>query len=81
MSESKSEGQIYHYTDEIKAFVMGKTTYNAVSKIQCLANEITQWCVRNRMTINAKKKDAMITRKNAFFGPLKQIEIVSNTVD
>ena len=36
--------------------------------------------VCNRMTINAKKTDAMIIQKNTFVRPLKPIEIVSNTV-
>ena len=57
------------------------STDDAVNNMQYLANEITQWCVKNRMTINAKKTDAMIIQKNTFVGPLKPIEIASDTVN
>ena len=33
------------------------------------------------MTINAKKTDALIIQKSIFVGPLKPIEIASNTYD
>ena len=81
ISELVSDGEIHLYADDITAFVIGKTTDDAVNKMQCLANEITQWCVKNRMTINAKKTDAMSNQKNTFVGPLKPIEIASNTVN
>ena len=81
ISELDSDGEIHLYADDITAFVIGKTTDDAVNKMQCLANEITQWCVKNRITINAKKTDAMIIQKNTFVGPLKPIEIASNTVN
>ena len=81
ISELDSDGEIHLYADDITAFFIGKTTDDAVNKMQCLANEITQWYVMNRMTINAKKTDAMIIQKNTFVGPLKPIEIAGNTVN
>ena len=51
-------------------FFIGKTEDDAVSKVQHLANEITQWRARNRMPINAKMADAMIIQKSTFVGPL-----------
>ena len=49
--------------------------------MQCLVNEITHWCVRNRLIINAQKTDAMIIEKRTFVGSLIPIEIACNTVD
>ena len=41
ISESNSEGEIHLYADDITAFVIGKTTDDAMSKMQCLANDNT----------------------------------------
>ena len=78
---SISEGEIHLYADDITALVIGKTTDGVVNKMQCLANEITQWCTKNRMTMNGQKTTAMIIQKNAFVGLLKQVEIASDTID
>ena len=56
--ESNSGGETHLYANHITAFVIGQTTDDAVNKMQCLANEITQWCVKNRMTVNAKTTES-----------------------
>ena len=79
IAESNSEGEIHLYAEGITAFVIGKAKDDAVNKMQYLVNEITQLCVLNRMTINAKKTDTLIIQKSTF-GLLTPIEIASNTV-
>ena len=46
ISESNLERESHLCADNIIAFIIGKTTDNAVSRMQCLVNKIMQWCVR-----------------------------------
>ena len=53
--ESISAGEVHLYADDI-AFVTGATTDQIIYKMQVLAKEVTQWCRRNKITVNIKKQ-------------------------
>ena len=79
--ESISAGEVHLYADDITAFVTGATTDKTPYKMQVVAKEVTQWCRRNKMTVNIKKTEAMIIQSKKFIGPLLPVEIADTVVD
>jgi hypothetical protein len=69
------------YADDTTAFVTGKNEDEAVSLLNILFAEISQWCKKNKLTIHPTKCKAMIISRNTFIGPLKPVKWGDTTLD
>ena len=69
------------YADDRTAFVIGTDTDETINKVQVLAKELMQWCIRNKMTVTFKKTGAMILQNREFIGPLMPVKIANRLID
>ena len=58
-SKCISNGELHLYADDTIAFVIGNSVDQVTDNLNILLSEIWQWCRVNKLTINAKKCEAM----------------------
>lgn len=46
-----------------------------------ITKELNEWCVRNKLTVNTEKKQAMIISAKPFTGPLQKLSLGNDTIE
>ena len=68
-------GEIHLYADDTISFVASNTIDETVIALNILANEISDLCDKNCLTIHTRKTEALIITDKCFIGPPNQIKI------
>ena len=81
LPESVKKGELYMYADDTTAYCVGKCIEEVVDHLNTITKELNEWCVKNKLTVNTEKTQAMIISAKPFIGPLHKLSFGNDTIE
>ena len=69
------------YADDTTAYCVGKWIEEVVDHSNTITKELNEWCVKNKLTVNTEKTQAMIISSKPFIGPLHKLSFGNDTIE
>ena len=67
---SVKEGWIFLFADDAIIYYIGDDVESVVDSLNRIASELYQWCIKNKLTVNTDKTEAMLITAKPFVAPL-----------
>ena len=77
---SVKEGWIFLFADDTTIYYIGDDVENVVDGLNRIAGELYQWCIKNKLTVNTDKTEAMLITAKPFVGPLRKLSFGNDNI-
>ena len=74
-------GSVYLFADDVTMYCIKKTADEAVAQLDKALDELYDWCILNRLTLDPQKSEAMLICKTRVIGPVALIHIGIDAID
>ena len=74
MPSAVTLGTVYLYADDTTVYCIGRSIDQVTALLIDALEELNQWCLRNKLTAQPTKCEAMLLYRGSFTGPLKPLD-------
>ena len=74
------EGWIVLFADDTTIYYIGDDVESVVDSLNRIASEPYQWCIKNKLTVNTVKTEAMLITATPFVDPLRNLSFGNDNI-
>ena len=80
LPESVKEGWIFLFADDTTIYNTGDDVESVADSLNRFASELYKWCIKNKLTVNTDRTEAIVITAKSFVGPLRKLSFGKDNI-